>query len=159
MPAISCNSKKLLSILRLFEDSTISLTKGIVIKGSSFSVTLYIQLRKMNVIPLVNKPCVNEVTLTEHNLYRKSLKLTLCMLRRLRFFQRGTVCICRSTGIKGTSCQSWWFEKNSATWPTSNHASAAWVRFRYDRIILQLKGFLIQIMLCQSDLIYIGLML
>ena len=30
-----------------------------------------IQLRKMNVIPLVNKPYVNEVTLNEKNLYQK----------------------------------------------------------------------------------------
>ena len=32
----------------------------------------YIQLRKMNMAPLVNKPYVNEVTLNEQNLYSKS---------------------------------------------------------------------------------------
>ena len=32
----------------------------------------YIQLRKMNIIPLVNKPYVNEVTLNGQNLYQKS---------------------------------------------------------------------------------------
>ena len=32
----------------------------------------YIQLLKMNVIPLVNKPYVNEVTLSDQNLYQKS---------------------------------------------------------------------------------------
>ena len=31
-----------------------------------------IQLQKMNMAPLVNKPYVNEVTLNEHNLYSKS---------------------------------------------------------------------------------------
>ena len=61
-----------------------------------------------------------------------------CLLRRLRSFQRGTVGLCRSTGIKITSCQCWRFEKNSATRPTSNHTSAARVRFTDDRIMLQL---------------------
>ena len=46
--------------------------------------------------------------------------------------------LCRSTGIKITSCQSWRFEKNSANRPTSNHTRAARVRFLDDRIILQL---------------------
>ena len=60
------------------------------------------------------------------------------MLRRLRSFQRGTVGLCRSTGCKDTSCQSWRSEKNPAALPTSNHTSAARVRFPDDRIILQL---------------------
>ena len=32
----------------------------------------YIQLRKMNMVPQVNKPYVKEVTLNEQNLYSKS---------------------------------------------------------------------------------------
>ena len=98
-----------------------------------------IQLQKMNIIPLVNKPYLNEVILKQHILYLKSYQsseLKLCMLKRLRSFQRGTVSICRSIGIKVTSCQSWRFEKNSAMRPTLNHTRAAWVRFPDERIIL-----------------------
>ena len=36
------------------------------------SFYLHIQLRKMNIIPLVNKPYVNEITLNEQNMYQKS---------------------------------------------------------------------------------------
>ena len=46
------------------------------------------------------------------------------MLRRLRSFKRGAVGLCRSIGIKVASCQSWRFEKNSATRPISNHTSS-----------------------------------
>ena len=67
-----------------------------------------------------------------------SSKLKLFILRRLSSFQRGTVGLCKSTGCKVTSCHIWRFEKNSATRPTSNHTSAAQVRFPDDRIILQL---------------------
>ena len=84
---------------------------------------------------------VNEVTLNEQNVQQKScqtFKSKLFMLRRLRSFQRGTVGLCRSTGFKVTSCHIWRFEKNSAIQPTSNHTSAARVRFPDDRIILQL---------------------
>ena len=35
------------------------------------------------------------------------------VLSKLKF-QRGTVGLCRSTGVKVTSCQSWRFEKNLA---------------------------------------------
>ena len=65
----------------------------------------------------------------------------MSLLRRLRSFQRGTVGLCRSTGVKVTSCQSWRFEKNSANWPTSNHTSASQVWFLDDKIILQLWRF------------------
>ena len=59
---------------------------------------------------LLHKPYVNEVTLNGQNLYSnfwQTSKLKLCVLRRLRSFQRGTVDLCRSTGSKVTSCQSW----------------------------------------------------
>ena len=59
---------------------------------------------------LLYKPYVNEVTLNGQNLYFKyyqTSELKLCMLRRLRSFQRGSVGLCRSTGFKVTSCQSW----------------------------------------------------
>ena len=46
--------------------------------------------------------------------------------------------LCRSTGCKVTSCQSWRFENNSASRPTSKHTSAARVQFPVDRIILQI---------------------
>ena len=46
--------------------------------------------------------------------------------------------LCRSTGCKITSCQSWRFDKKSCPRPMSNHTSAARVRFLDDRIILQL---------------------
>ena len=51
----------------------------------------------MNMDNLLNMPYVNEVTLNGQNLYLKSCKtseLKLCMLRRLRSFQRGTVGLC-----------------------------------------------------------------
>ena len=51
----------------------------------------YIGLQKMNIMDhLLNKPYVNEVTLTDQNLCRKSRwssELNLCMLRRFRSFQ------------------------------------------------------------------------
>ena len=56
----------------------------------------------------------NRVTLTEQNLYSKSClssKLKLFMLRRLKSFKRNTVGLCRSTGCKVISCQSWQFKK------------------------------------------------
>ena len=61
----------------------------------------------------------------------------MCLLRGLRSFQRGTVGLCRSIGVKIARCQSWRFKKNLATRPTSNHTSAARVRFPDDGIILQ----------------------
>ena len=70
---------------------------------------MLIQLQKMNVIPQVNKPYVNEVTLTEKFLYLKSFQsseLNMCMLKRLRSFQRVPVGLCMSTDCKVTSCQS-----------------------------------------------------
>ena len=82
----------------------------------------------MNVIPLVNKSYVNEVTLADKNLYKKSFQsseLKICILRRLRSFQRGTMDLCRSKEYKITSYQSWRFEKkiclsaNYATRPGS----------------------------------------
>ena len=42
------------------------------------------------------------------------------MLRRFRSFQRGTVGLCKSNGCKFLSCQSWRFERNSATRPISS---------------------------------------
>ena len=59
---------------------------------------------------LLYKPYVNEVTLNGQNLYFKyyqTSELKLCIFRRLRSFQRGTVSLCRSTGFKITSCESW----------------------------------------------------
>ena len=103
--------------------------------------TAYIQLRKMNIIPLLNKPYVNEVTLNGQNLYLKclySLGQRLSQQMRFRSFKRGTVSLCRSKGCKTTSCQSWRSEKNPAPRPTSNQTSAARVRFPDDKIILQL---------------------
>ena len=113
--------------------------------------------------------------------------MKLSLLRRMRSFQRGTVGLCRSTGIKVASCQSWRFEKYSATQPNFNQTKATLVEFHDNGIIpnfdcLQLcrqltyrdpqylfgniltslitqfqlgriAGFLIQVMLCQSDLI------
>ena len=46
-----------------------------------------------------------------------SSQLNLCLLRRLKSFQRGTVGLCRSTGCKVTSCQSWWMIQLSRSWP------------------------------------------
>ena len=92
-------------------------------------------------IPLVYKPYVNEVTLNQQNLYSKSCQsseLKLCMLRRLRSFQRGTVGLCRSTGCKVTSCQSWKFEKNSATQPTPDYRGSTWAG---GRIFCQTSNF------------------
>ena len=68
---------------------------------------------------------VNRVTLAGKKLYQKSCwasELTICMLRGFRSFQKGTLGLCKSTGCKVTSCQSWRFEKNSAAqhesrWP------------------------------------------
>ena len=57
---------------------------------------------------------------------------------RFRPFQSGTVGLSESKDCKVTSCQRWRFEKNSAIRPTSDHTRAAWVRFPYNRIILQL---------------------
>ena len=37
--------------------------------SESFQMKYYIQFRKMNIAPLVNKPYVNEVTLNEQNLH------------------------------------------------------------------------------------------
>ena len=55
----------------------------------------------MNIIPLVNKFYVNQVTLTEEFLYQKSFQsseLNMCMLRRLRSFQGVTVgSVCQLT--------------------------------------------------------------
>ena len=100
-----------------------------------------VQLQKMNVIPLVNKPYVNEVNWNEQNLYLKScqtFELKLCILERLRSFQRGTVGLFRSTGSKVTSCQSWRVDKKFCPRPESKHTSAVQVRFPDERIILQL---------------------
>ena len=82
---------------------------------------------------LLHKPHVNEVNLNGQNLYLKSCQtseLKLCMLRRLRSFHRGTVGLCRSTGFKVKSCQSWRFDKKYCPRPQSNHTSAARIRFR-----------------------------
>ena len=46
--------------------------------------------------------------------------------------------LCKSTGYKVTSCQSWRFDKIYCPRPQSNHTSVARVRFLDDRIILQL---------------------
>ena len=59
---------------------------------------------------LLHKPYVNEVTLNGPKLYSKCCQISelrLCMLRMLRSFFIGTVSLCRSTGFKITSCQSW----------------------------------------------------
>ena len=101
----------------------------------------YVQLCCLGMAPLVNKYYWNEVTLREQNLYQKSCQtseLKLCMLGRLRSFQRGTVGLFRSPGSKVTSCQSWRVDKKFCPQPESNHTSAALVRFLDDRIILQL---------------------
>ena len=58
-------------------------------------------------------------------------------LRRIKSFQRGTVGLCRSIGVKVTSCQSWKFEKNSASRPESNHSPAAQVQVLNNWIILK----------------------
>ena len=50
---------------------------------------MYIQLQKMNVIPLVNKPYVNEVNLNEQNLYYPIWKWNPC---RSRVVQLGPGC-------------------------------------------------------------------
>ena len=73
-----------------------------------------IQWCAIEFLHLLHKPYVNEVTLTEHNLYQKSFQssqLKLILLRRLRSFQRDTVGLCRLNGYKVKSCQSWRFEK------------------------------------------------
>ena len=88
---------------------------------------------------LLHKPYVNEVTLTEHNLYQKSFQssqLTLILLRGLRSLQRGTVGLCMSKGCKVMRC--WMFEKNSAAQPESNHSRVTQVWLLDGRIILQL---------------------
>ena len=41
------------------------------LEGNKVQSLVHVQLRKMNFIPLVNKPYVNEVTLNEQNLYQK----------------------------------------------------------------------------------------
>ena len=67
-----------------------------------------LQLAKKRYTRLSNKPYVNEVTLTEHNIKScYSSQLKLCLLKRLRTFQRGTLGLCRLTGCKVTSYQSW----------------------------------------------------
>ena len=91
-----------------------------------FIESKYLQLRKMNVMPLVNKTYGNEVTLNDQNLYQKSCQtfiLNLYMLKRVSSFERGTVGLCRSIGCKVTTCQSWSFEKNSAAQPESSSGS------------------------------------
>ena len=47
------------------------------------------------------------------------------MLRRFKSFQKGTVGLCRSTGCKVKSCQSWRCEKNSADRPELNYSKLA----------------------------------
>ena len=62
-------------------------------------------------------------------LYQKSCyasKLIICMLRRFRPFQRGTVGLCRSTGCKVTGCQSWRMILSSG-----NRTRAARIWFEY----------------------------
>ena len=39
------------------------------------------------------------------------------LFKKFRFFQRGTLDLCRTNSCKVMSCQSWRFEKNSAIWP------------------------------------------
>ena len=70
---------------------------------------LVVQFPNMNVIPLVNKPYVNGVTLTGQNLslkYCQSLDQTICQQKRFRSFKRGTVRLCRSKGCKVVACQT-----------------------------------------------------
>ena len=61
----------------------------------------------------------------------------MCLLRRLRSFQRGTVGLCRSTGCKVTSCQIWRFEKNSPARLESNITHEAWSWVSDNWIILK----------------------
>ena len=58
--------------------------------------------------------------------------MNLSLSRRLRSFQRGTVGFCWLTGFKITSCQSWRFERNFATWPTANYRWS-WSSSKFDR--------------------------
>ena len=46
--------------------------RGTINMGVEGASGWYVQLRKMNMVPLVNKPYVNEVTLREQNLFQKS---------------------------------------------------------------------------------------
>ena len=52
-------------------------------------------------------------------------------------FQRGTTDVCGSKKCKFTYCQSWRFEKNSASWLESNHTCAAQVQDLDNLIILK----------------------
>ena len=61
-------------------------------------------------------------------------ELKINLLRRFRYFQRSTVA---TSGYKVTSCQSWWFEKNSEARLEMNHTLAAWVRLSDDGTILK----------------------
>ena len=61
------------------------------------------------------------------------------MLRRFKSFQNGTLIVCRSTGCKVTSCQSWRFEKNSAARLESNHTCAVQVPVLDNLIILKIS--------------------
>ena len=67
----------------------------------------YVEWCTIEMQHLLHKPYVNEVTLNGQKLYINSCytsELKLCILRRLRSFQRGTVSLCRPTGFKVTSC-------------------------------------------------------
>ena len=67
----------------------------------------YLQLRKMNIIPLVYKPYVNETM----------------FVKEVRSFR---VSLCGSIGCTVTSFQNWRFEKNSATLPTLGDLGLSW---------------------------------
>ena len=68
--------------------------KGSIIIHKNRDQNSMLQWCAIEMQQLLHKPYVNEVTLNEQNLclkYRWSFELNLCMLRRFRSFQRGTV--------------------------------------------------------------------
>ena len=100
-----------------------------------------IQLWKMDIIPLVSKPYVYEVTLKGHDLYSKSYQtseLKFCMLRRIRSFQRDTVGFSRSTGFKVTSCQIW---RMILSYRNQIRVALVWFDQGWGRIFCQTSNF------------------
>ena len=120
----------------LFQQLQPFISVGLNINNKWFSsdVCNVYTVTKMNFIPLVDKPYVNEVPLNEQNMYWKSFffsELKLCILRRSRSFQRSTVGLRWSTGIKVIRSQSWRLKKKSATRPSLNLMHLRWVKWQH----------------------------
>ena len=135
----------------------------------------------MNIIHLLKKPFVNEVTLIEQNLSKKcwlSLCQRLCQQMRFKPFKRGMVRVCMSKGCKITSRQSWTNEKKSESnqpgpglstslgqfyqpqWYTEIH-STSFERSKPSlltwSLIKRLTEFLGSVLIWQGDSICVGL--